>query len=178
MRIISGIYKGFNFDPGKKFSMRPTTDRNREALFNILVHRFDLEGIEVLDLFAGAGGISYEFASRGAGNVISVEKNPGLCQFIGQQFEKLGFEQYEVICQDAFRYVKNLPPESYDLIFADPPYADPGIRLLPEWVFSGKVLRPGGMLIIEHGSNQSFDWGNPVEQRRYGQSTFSFFTED
>lgn len=177
MRVISGVYKGFSFDPGKKFHMRPTTDRNREALFNILSHRLDLEGMDILDVFAGAGGISYEFASRGAGSVVCIEKNTGLCQFINQQFEKLGFEHYEVVCSDAYRFLKNSPPENYDLIFADPPYNDPGIPLLPAIVFTHHLLRRGGTLIIEHGINQTFQWGNPTEQRQYGQSVFSFFTE-
>lgn len=178
MRIISGIYKGFQFDPGKKFNMRPTTDRNREALFNILSHRFDLEGLDVLDVFAGAGGVSYEFASRGAASVVSVEKNPGLCRFIIQTFEKLDYDSFEVYCQDAFAFLKNASVQSFDLIFADPPYADSGIRRLPELILEYEILRPGGLLIVEHGSQQSFEGVQPEEQRHYGQSTFSFFPEE
>ena len=73
MRIIGGRFKGKRITPPKGITARPTTDFTKEALFNILQHSFALEGIRVLDLFAGAGGISLEFLSRGADEVISVE---------------------------------------------------------------------------------------------------------
>ncbi len=155
--------------------MRPTTDRNREALFNILQHRLDLDGIAVLDLFAGAGGVSYEFASRGASKVVSVEKNRSLGLFIRSVFERLKFAHYEVRNEDVYRFLKQLPLQTFDLIFADPPYADAALTQLPEMIMKSGWLKPGGLLIIEHGSGLAWGSSAPEETRVYGESAFSFF---
>ena len=73
MRIISGIFRGKQIRPPKNFKARPTTDFSKESLFNILIHQYDFEGMDVLDLFSGTGSITYEFASRGVRSVVAVE---------------------------------------------------------------------------------------------------------
>lgn len=82
MRIISGTQKGRRIHPPKNLPVRPTTDRAKESLFNILMHQYAFEGIAVLDLFAGTGSISYEFASRGAQQIVAVDKNTQCVHFI------------------------------------------------------------------------------------------------
>ena len=82
MRIIGGSHKGKIIIPPPGFKARPTTDFAKEALFNILDNEFEFEGLSVLDLFGGTGSIAYEFASRGAGHVWSVEMNPQYSAFV------------------------------------------------------------------------------------------------
>lgn len=173
--MIGGTYRGFRFDPGKGQQMRPTTDRNREALFNILQHRLELNEIAVLDLFAGAGGVSFEFASRGASKVLSVEKNRSLSLFIRSVFERLKFTDFDVKNEDVYRFLKKTPSQVFDLIFADPPYAEAALLQLPELIMESGWLKPGGLLIIEHGSGLFWGGHAPSETRVYGESAFSFF---
>ena len=82
MRIISGKHKGRKIIAPKQLPVRPTTDRSKEALFNIIQHRFEFSQIQVLDLYAGTGNISYEFASRGAAQITAVDQNRFCIQFI------------------------------------------------------------------------------------------------
>ena len=89
MRIISGTHKGRRISPPKKLPVRPTTDRAKESLFNILIHQYAFEGCDVLDLFSGTGSISYEFASRGVASVIAVDQNNACVRFIEATTEAL-----------------------------------------------------------------------------------------
>ena len=82
MRIISGTHKGRRISPPKKLPVRPTTDRAKESLFNILVHQYNFKDCVVLDLFSGTGSISYEFASRGVEKVIAIDQNNACVKFI------------------------------------------------------------------------------------------------
>ena len=84
MRIVAGTLKGRRINPPKKLPVRPTTDRAKEALFNILVHQYDFERCNVLDLFSGTGSISYEFGSRGVASIIAVDQHQGCIRFISQ----------------------------------------------------------------------------------------------
>ncbi|WP_396179566.1 RsmD family RNA methyltransferase, partial [Flavobacterium sp.] len=91
MRIISGKYKGRRISPPKNLPVRPTTDMSKEALFNVLNNHFNFSGLKVLDLFAGTGNISYEFASRGCDNVIAVDGDFGCIKFIKQTAQEFDF---------------------------------------------------------------------------------------
>ena len=84
MRIISGTYRGKQIHPPRIFKARPTTDFAKESLFNILTNHYDLEELDVLDLFAGTGSITYEFASRGARSVVAVEMDQGTANLSGR----------------------------------------------------------------------------------------------
>ena len=92
MRIVSGKYKGRAINPPRNLRARPTTDFAKENLFNVLGNLLDFEECDVLDLFAGTGSISYEFASRGARSVTSVEINPVHYNFIRQTAAQLGYQ--------------------------------------------------------------------------------------
>ena len=120
MRIISGSHKGRRLFAPKTLPVRPTTDRSKEALFNILQHQYDWSSIRVLDLFSGTGSISYEFASRGVTEVFSVDINSCCIKFIQQTAQKLDLK-INTIQGDTLKYLTSINMD-FDLIFADPPY--------------------------------------------------------
>lgn len=174
MRIVSGKYRGRVFDPPSGLPIRPTTDRNREALFNILVHRYDIRNTDCLDLFAGAGGITYELLSRGAQSVISVEQHQGCAAFIQQTLDKLGEVNGKIVKEDVFRFLKRCNSE-FDLVFADPPYALDGQEGMVATICE-KLLKPSGILILEHDTRMNFeDLPGCIDHRDYGKGSFSFF---
>lgn len=175
MRVIGGQYKGFRFDPPSKIPARPTTDRAKESLINILLSNFGIEDKICLDLFSGTGNIAYELASQGAGSITAVDSNFNSVEYIKETFEKLGFENYKVIKADVFKWIKQNQSAKYDLIFADPPYDHIGMSQLPELIFEQNLLTPGGLLVIEHRTSLTFQNEHLKNQRDYGQSRFSFF---
>ena len=175
MRIISGKFRGKQIRPPGNFNARPTTDLAKESLFNILIHQYALEETDVLDLFSGTGSISYEFASRGARSVTAVELAPTHFRFIRDTCRALQMEQVSVIRADAYKYLRR-PVQSFDIIFADPPYNHPGLTELPDLVFQTQILNKEGVFILEHPGNYSFT-AHPhfIRQRKYGGVNFSFF---
>lgn len=175
MRIIGGTSKGRILHPPRNFKARPTTDVARESLFNILQNRTELHTLQILDLFAGAGGISFEFASRGSIHIDAVEIEPTHANYIRQTAAALGFTQIRVIRNDAYKYLR-FCTACYDLIFADPPYDHPRVAQIPTLIFERPLLQPAGQLILEHSSNHNFSQHpNFTETRRYGSVNFSFF---
>ena len=176
MRVISGKYKRRTFDVPRTFKARPTTDFAKENLFNVLANLVDLEECtNVLDLFAGTGSISLEFVSRGCRRVISVERDPSHHAFIYKVKEQLNENGWLPLRADVFRYIEKCH-DSFDLIFADPPYALSRLAELPDLILSRGMLAPGGMFILEHGKDHSFSQ-HPyfVQERVYGSVHFSFF---
>lgn len=156
--------------------VRPTTDMAKEALFNILNNHVDFEALRVLDLFAGTGNISYEFASRGAAQVVAVDQHMGCIQYIKKVAVQLDFHCLSAVKADVFRFL-NFCRQDFDLIFADPPYDLPDIKLLPQQVFSMKLLHKDGLLVVEHGAETRLS-ELPCfrEERKYGKVHFSFFS--
>lgn len=177
MRIVGGVRRRRQIVPPRNFRARPTTDFAKENLFNVLQNLYDLEQVEVLDLFSGTGSISYEFASRGAERVVSVEMNPVHQRFIAATAQELGFGQIQSIKTNVLVYLKSMAgTESFDLVFADPPYDMPGVERLPELVFEGGFVREGGIFVLEHSAQKDFsDYPNFWERRSYGSVQFSFF---
>lgn len=175
MRIIGGSKSGIIIHAPQNLPVRPTTDRSKESLFNILENRLDWEGLKCLDLFTGTGNISYELASRGVAEINSIDKDFGCVKFVKETANKLGFKQIQVRKQDVFAYLKS-ETKVYDLIFADPPYALDKIVDLSVMVLEKGLLSENGYLIIEHGSHLDLSHQSGFfEGRKYGQSTFSFF---
>lgn len=175
MRIVSGTCRGRVINPPKNLNARPTTDFAKENLFNVIANRSDFEEIEVLDLFSGTGAISYEFASRGALKVMSIEQNPVHQSFISRVAKELKLEQIQSVKTNAFVYLKSCKI-SYDIIFADPPYDLEGIDELPNIIISKNLLKPGGVFIFEHSKSKNYsDHPNLTEHRSYGSVNFSFF---
>jgi 16S rRNA (guanine966-N2)-methyltransferase len=176
MRIIGGELKGRLFKPGKNFKARPTTDFARENLFNILTNRIDFEDTKVLDLFAGTGSISFEFASRGSQSVTSVEIDHVHYAFIASVIVQLNLEKViHLLRYDVLKFIPRCT-EQYDLIFADPPYQLKGLSNIPDLVLKHGIIKTDGMFILEHGKNDNFAaHPNLFEERVYGSVHFSFF---
>jgi len=175
MRIIGGRLKGLRLNPPKNLPVRPTTDLAKEALFNILQNQIDFEGLRVLDLFSGTGNIAMEFASRGAEKVTGIDRSRDCVHYLKDASRQHGLTEIEAFQYDVFKYLA-METEQYDLIFADPPYDLNKIPEIPKIVFDKNLVKPGGLLIVEHQSMQNLS-NHPAfaEQRKYGHSSFSFF---
>jgi 16S rRNA (guanine966-N2)-methyltransferase len=175
LRIIGGKYKGRKISPLQGFKARPTTDFARESLFNILNNRVDFEEIRVLDLFAGTGSISYEFASRGAREVHLVEKDLKHISGIRRIIREMDFKNIKSIHIDVKAFLRTCSVR-YDIVFADPPYELPWLEELPDLVTGSGVLESDGFFILEHPKNMSFSSNSLFfEHRNYGGVNFSFF---
>lgn len=176
MRIISGKYKGRRINAPKNLPVRPTTDMAKEALFNILNNWYYFEDISVLDLFAGTGNISFEFASRGVPDVISVDHEQRCVQFISKVSQELELN-ISPVKSDALQFL-NRAGGPFEIIFADPPYqmSLEDFAKIPERVFAGKLLADEGVLILEHSKHMDLSGlDNFTNHRKYGGSVFSFF---
>ena len=175
MRIISGNKKSIVINAPKNLPVRPTTDKVKESLFNIIQNKFELNDCRVLDIFSGTGNISYEFGSRGCNDILSVDSNFNCIRFINKTAEKLEIKvRTKKIDYLSFLKKNN---EKFNIIFADPPYR----FLLRDYleiihiVRDNGILEEGGELIIEHRSNISFiDKVKEVDERNYGSSSLSF----
>lgn len=179
MRIISGKWGGRRISPPANMPhTRPTTDIAKEGLFNILQNRMDFEGIDTLDLFGGTGCISYELASRGAANLTIIEKDIVMHAFIKKNADMLGMENYKVLKMDVFAYL-NTCTETFDFIFAGPPYALGSIDELPKIIVSKKLIRKGGFFVLEHTPRNNYEKFEGFSfQRNYGTTLFSFFVSE
>lgn len=176
MRIIGGDLKGIRINPPNNLPVRPTTDIAKEALFNILVNRFDFDNIRVLDLFSGTGSISLEFASRGVTEVTSVDRDYGCFNFLKNTAKQYKLEAIKANKSDVFKFIKH-ETKPYDLIFADPPYDLPEIAEISSIIFDLNLVSPEGYLIVEHPSMKRLNnHPNYIETRKYGSSSFSFFS--
>ncbi len=175
MRIIGGSLGRRIIRPPAGLPVRPTTDKAKEALFNILNNYVDFEGLRVLDLFAGTGSISYEFASRGAKQVVAVDNNVKCVSFIQKVKQEYELDKLIVYKTDALKYIAHAAG-AFDLVFCDPPYDMAGIAEIPEMILSKNLVDDGGMLIVEHPVNMIFD-SHPLFsfKRNYSKVHFSFF---
>lgn len=175
MRIVSGTHKSRIIKPPANLPVRPTTDIAKESLFNVLANRIDMETVNVLDLFSGTGSISYEFASRGALSVTSVDIEKRCIDFIHKASTEFKFNNIKILRNDVFTFIK-ICKVKYDIIFADPPYEMPKIETLPDLIFEKNILNENGIFILEHTERLNFS-ANPhfMEKRNYGKVNFSFF---
>lgn len=176
MRIVSGTLKGKRISPPKKLPVRPTTDRAKEALFNILVHQYNFENCTVLDLFSGTGSISYEFCSRGVKSVTAVDQHHDCISFISQTATALSLP-ITVVKMAVLLFLERIR-NSYDFIFADPPYTfEIAIyKIMINTIFEKNILSHDGLLIVEHA--EQVDLSNIAYfsySRSYGGCVFSFF---
>lgn len=175
MRIVGGTHRSRQFHIPKNVDIRPTTDFAKEALFNILQNRIDFEGMKALDLFGGSGSISYELASRGCSEIKTIEKHPNCVSFIKKTAIEFKFENIKVTCMDVFKYL-GLCSETYDIIFADPPFKLENIERIPALVFEKKLLKEDGLLIVEHPIEVQFTGIMQLQEtREYGTVNFSIF---
>jgi len=177
MRIIGGKLRGKSILPPAGYKARPTTDFAKEGLFNTLDNEFFFDDLAVLDLFGGTGSISFEFASRGAGEVIAVEMNPANVNFIKKTATALGVDKVvRVLHQNVFDFLE-ICSRRFDIVFADPPYALEGLDTLPDRVLSKGLVHAGGYFILEHPAEYNFA-AHPsfVKEKKYGNVHFSYFS--
>ena len=184
MRIIGGKYRSRRFPVPTSFKSRPTTDMAKENLFNILANRLVWEETDALDLFAGTGSMGFEMLSRGAASVLAIEKDYVHYAFIREVAGKLADPAYRALKRDALKWVRDQGSieeekrQKFDFIFADPPYSLANLENIYDIVLESGILKPGGLLVIEHPAEVDFS-GRPLfkELRQYGAVHFSFFSE-
>lgn len=178
MRIIGGTYGGRIIKPTKGLPVRPTTDRTKEALFNVLQHRLDWPETTVCDLFAGTGNISFECVSRGAASVLAVEQHPKCIKAINQTAQALGMDTLTVRQADAFRFVEHHTGQ-FDFVFMDPPYDLPGQQGLIPRVIDTLLRDVDSLMVVEHRTQYDFSMVLGFESvRKYGSSSLSFFSKN
>ncbi len=155
MRIISGSAKGRPIaGPKNDRLIRPTSDRTRETIFNMVGQRCD--GLRVLDLYCGTGALGLEALSRGAADVTFVDRARESIALCRKNLETLGFtDRASVLVQDVERALGSLRGGApFDLIFSDAPYAAESASLVAAAVARGALLAPSGYLVIEHGKRE------------------------
>jgi 16S rRNA (guanine(966)-N(2))-methyltransferase RsmD len=162
MRVIAGTYRSRRLHTLRGMAMRPTSDRTRETLFNILAA--DVRDSVFVDLFAGSGAVGIEALSRGARRAIFVEHYPAAVKLLRANLESLGIAvtgpkakpfagSAEIIAADAMEALEQLAARGVkaDIIFADPPYADcAAYSALLDWLGDSDVVTPGGRVVFEH----------------------------
>ncbi len=174
MRVIAGTRKGHRIDAPRGLETRPTSDRVRENVFN-LVQAWVADAV-VLDLFAGSGAMGIEALSRGAERAVFVEAQAPACRAIEHNLDKLRLTGAEVVCRDVVRFVA-ADTRAYDLVFCDPPY-DEYATVEPALArYAPKLLAEDGLLVLETAAKT--EPRLPLEQRtsrRYGAARITLFT--
>lgn len=182
MRIIAGTAKGTRLSSLGKSELRPTLDRVRESLFNILSPR--IEEARWLDLFAGTGAVSLEAMSRGAACAVMVEPDQTACSIIEKNRSRCKMEEGDILLlrNDALRALQQLESrnEAFDIVYVDPPFAEgfyePILKVLGEKM----LLMPDAWVIVEHFHKQEIadNYGKltQFDQRRIGDTTLTFFS--
>jgi len=181
LRIIAGDYKGLRLATPKGKSVRPTADRVREAIFNIL--GYDLSKLWVLDLFAGTGAMGLEALSRGAGFVVMVDQHPAAIRLIGRNLAACGNPDHARIHKlDLRRGLQNLTKQDYtfDLVFLDPPYGEGLTQSCLEELGTGKLLNAAATVVSEHAINEelisTYGCLHRQTMRVYGTTGVSFYS--
>ncbi len=179
MRIISGKYKG-NLVPFNADHIRPTTDRVKESLFNILIGEFD--GVRVLDLFSGTGSLGLEALSRGAKELTMVEKNRKSVDIMRANLKKLSIgEPVEIIQKDVLSFLKTYSGEPFDIIFADPPFTEKMADEVMLAASTSKIFHAKSLMTIESGRKEKIgdDYGELVryDVREFGDKYLSFYKQ-
>lgn len=180
MRVISGKFKGRQLISFQADHIRPTTDRVKESLFNILMGR--IEGARVLDLFSGTGNLAIECISRGAAEVAIVENHRKSLGIIRENLSKLGVtEGFKIYPIDAFKYIRDYSGEPYDVVLCDPPFTRSWAHELAESIGTSLLLGPESRLVIESAAKEkileSYPGLNRLDQRHFGDKYLNFFAK-
>lgn len=177
MRIIGGKYRGKKLIPPADINIRPTTDRMRETLFNMLEHGTGpgVRGSSILDLYAGSGALGIEALSRHAKHVTFVDNNYKSMKLIKDNCSLIGKPQNTLfLSNDGSKIQKN--HIEYDVIFIDPPYRKNLILPTLENIFSQKLINEDGIAIIEYASDEDIKLPKfflEIKKKKMGEATFS-----
>ncbi len=180
MRIISGTAKGTKLYTLEGLETRPTLDRVKESLFNI-IHN-EIEESTVLDLFSGSGAIGLEFASRGAKKVYLCDKSKDACKIIEKNIEKTHLEnKVTLLCSDFIKAINQMREEKIDIIYLDPPYKTDFIKIAIEELIKNEIITKDTLIIIETDEKErvikQIEKTNEIEltdQRKYGRANIIF----
>jgi 16S rRNA (guanine966-N2)-methyltransferase len=183
MRIIAGAYKGRNLKSPPSMNVRPTSDRLRETLFNVIAPR--IQDTRFLDLCAGSGAVGIEALSRGASHATFVDRSRRSCALIEANLElcRVPEEQHVIYCSEAYEFLRQTAGPAWDIVYFDPPYKQDYLKTLE---FLGKnaarLLVHDGLLIVEHHhKNVLPEMIGELRRKRVlkqGDSALSFFDAD
>ena len=183
VRIIAGAARGRKLDTLEGLETRPTLDRVKEAVFGSL--QFQIPHAEVLDLFAGSGNLGLEAASRGAKRVVFNDRNPACVAIIRKNLETLRLDtQTEVLNLDYTAAIdrQRQNGDAFDLVFCDPPYREGLTDDILFRLFSAKLIRPGGRVMLEHAAElapaSKAGLYRVVKTKRFGKCGYSLIEED
>jgi 16S rRNA (guanine966-N2)-methyltransferase len=179
MRIIGGEAKGRRIHLPRGCRIRPTADRVKESLFDLL---YPVEGVSFLDMFAGCGNCGLEALSRGARYAVFLEQETRLVDAIRENLRLLGFVDHaEVIAADAEQGVRRLTKrtERFDILFADPPYDEGFIPEIIRWLEGADLVAENGLIVLQHSVREALEGSFMhvtaiADQRRYGDTMLSF----
>lgn len=150
MRIIAGKFRGRILKFPKSKLVRPTTDKNKEAIFNYLQNYISFDGIKMCDIYAGSGSLGLEALSRGAAEVHFVEKNFQVSKVLKENVDSLNsIENCKIFKMEAVKFSRREEHDIYDLIIADPPFFKDDIHQLIENLFNNNFLTKNGLIIVE-----------------------------
>ena len=175
MRIITGRARGIKLDTLEGDMTRPTSERAKMAIFSSL--QFSLEGRRVLDLFAGSGQMGLEAVSRGASHAVLVDQSKDAVKIITKNAEKTRLsEDCTIICSDFSEFLKQRRGrDPFDIVFIDPPYAMKACKAAVEAVLTNRLLKSGGILVLESAEPDPLGVGTPfleqfvvLKSARYG----------
>ena len=170
MRIIAGTARGLKLKTPRGMSTRPTADRIKESLFNMLTCMLDFNERRVLDLFAGSGALGLESMSRGAASAVFIDKSSTDC--IIDNARRARFDRIEVIRADVFRALDRLTDRQFDLIFVDPPYRMGLAQRTMDLAIEKSLLSSDGLMIVEIGADEKISSTlESIRRTQYGQTT-------
>lgn len=181
MRVIAGTLKGRRLVTPRGNLTRPTADQVRIALMDALMPY--LPGNDVLDLFAGAGGVGIEALSRGAARATFVERDRRAAHALRQNLEALALQALSrVLVMDVERALPRLAAagETFDVVFLDPPYETALVPETLEWLGEGRLMRPGSVVVAQHLTKRAPALAplpalTRTRARRFGETTLTFF---
>ncbi|HCU56057.1 MAG TPA: 16S rRNA (guanine(966)-N(2))-methyltransferase RsmD [Clostridiales bacterium] len=178
MRVIAGKYKGRTLFSPKDQAVRPTTDRIKENVFNLLQGR--TAGACFLDLFGGSGAMSVEALSRGARRTVTVDASAESIALVKKNFQKVGIgKEGEILFCSYDAALNRLSGEKFDLIYLDPPYRADFYEVVLQSILSCGVLAPGGLLVFEHATERALNLPEGYalfDSRKYGSVTITILT--
>jgi 16S rRNA (guanine(966)-N(2))-methyltransferase RsmD len=176
VRIISGQFRGKKLIAPSDLPVRPTTDFAKTGLFNIINNYYSIEKLTVVDLYAGTGNLSFEFASRGCKDITAIDKDSSCCNYMNKTAQQLNISQsLKVLQSDVLTYLSNSKKQS-DIIIADPPYEETPASELVNLIFDNQLLKSNGVFILEHSSDVDLSLlPHYLQTRKYGFVSFTFF---